>query len=223
MKRFLLAVAALVAIGSVTAVFADGEWLRVGPVWLKGLVYTGTSKVALTNATGNLSTTSGAFSGAVSAGSATITGAMSVSGITNTGNISTSGNSTVNGTLAVTGATTLRDQVTMADEVSVTDLTAGATADAGSVQGSGILTVTAVQATTVGTAGDCFTLPVPAAGLLEIVCNGAAANAMDLFPNSGAQINKESANTAISLAAGECAFCLAFSATRWGCTIGSAN
>lgn len=43
--------------------------------WLRGVLKTGTSKVSLTNATGNLSTTSGAFSGAVA-----VTGALGVSG-----------------------------------------------------------------------------------------------------------------------------------------------
>jgi hypothetical protein len=189
MKRILLIAAALAAVGGVSAAYADGEWLRAGPVWLKGVIYAGSSKVALTNSTGNLVTTTANLSGA----------------------------------LSVTGATTLRDSATLADEVLFSDVSAAQTASVGSVQGSGALTVTAIQATTVGTAGDNFTLPTGVAGMLEFVCNGAAANAMDLFPASGAKINSAATDAAISLAAGECAFCLAFSATNWGCVIGSAT
>lgn len=90
MKRILLAVAALFSIGAVTAVFADGEWLRAGPVWVKGIIYAGTSRVAITNSAGNLSTTSLALSG-----NATVTG-----------------NAGITGTLAVTGASTFVGTVT---------------------------------------------------------------------------------------------------------------
>ena len=97
------------------------------------------------------------------------------------------------------------------------------TADVGSAAGSGAMTNTAVQVSTAASAGDAVTLPAAVAGLVSIVCNGAAANAIDMFPAASDSINKETANTAISLAAGECAFCLAFDAIRWGCVIGSAT
>jgi hypothetical protein len=141
-----------------------------------------------------------------------VTGAVSASGITN------SGNSTVTGALAVTGATTLRNA-----DVLLSSVAAGVTADVGSAQGNGAMTTLATQVTTSASAGDAVTLPTPAAGKLVVVCNAAAANAIDAFPPAGVQVNKESANTAIALAAGECMFCMGFSATRWGCVIGSAN
>jgi hypothetical protein len=184
MKRntILLAVLAIVGLAAWTQNSAE--------TWLRGVLYAGSSKVALSNSTGNLSTTTGTFSGAVA----------------------------VSGALGVTGAVTLSNAT-----VKLSSVSAGVTADAGSAQGNGAMTTLAVQATTVGTGGDAVTLPTPAVGAVVFVCNAAAANAMDAFPPSGVQINKETANTAISLAAGECMFCIGFSTTRWGCTIGSAT
>lgn len=104
-----------------------------------------------------------------------------------------------------------------------TSINAGVTAATGSAQGDGPITKFVTQVTTSGTAGDALTLPPAAAGLVRMVCNHAASNAVDLFPASSDRINKESANTAISLAAGECAFCIAADAVYWGCVIGSAN
>ncbi len=128
----------------------------------------------------------------------------------------------VSGSLGVTGAVTLRNA-----SLSLTSLNAGATASTESAQGtvgaSGLISTLAVQADTVGSAGDSFTLPSAVAGLVQVVCNGAAANAMDVFPFTSDSINKESANTAISLAAGECMICFAFTAVKWGCVIGSAT
>lgn len=106
-------------------------------------------------------------------------------------------------------------------------LTAGVTASTTSAQGlvaaSGLVNVTATQVSTSASAGDSVTLPPAAAGLVQIVCNRAASNAIDMFPNASDAINKETADTAISLAAGECAFCLAFDGVQWGCVIGSAT
>lgn len=152
-------------------------------IHLRGKIYAGTSKIALTNAVGNLVTTTGAFSGAV----------------------------------GVTGDLTLGDDLIFADTAT------GITADVGSAQGNGVISNTAAQATTSATNGDAMTLPSPVAGRVQIVCNAAAANSVDVFPASGHQINKESANTAIALVAGECMICVGFSTTRWGCVIGSAT
>lgn len=181
LKRLLLLVSTLTGVVLVSLLAA---WTQNSDtIHLRGAVYTGTSKVALTNATGNLATTSGAFSGALSA----------------------------------SGDTTL------GDSLSLTDLAAGVTASTGSAQGDGPITVTATQITTAASAGDAVTLPSAVAGLVQIVCNHAAANAADVFPASGDQINNVTANAAVSLAAGECMQCIAFSASRWGCVIGSAT
>lgn len=134
------------------------------------------------------------------------------------GAVSATGAVSVGGALAVTGATTLRGA-----DLTLSSVSAGVTAATGSAQGDGAMTTLAVQVTTSATNGDAVTLPTAVLGKIVFVCNNAAANSVDVFPASGAQVNKETANTAIALAAGECMQCMGFSATRWGCVIGSAN
>lgn len=183
----------------------------------KTLVYTsGAQAVTL----GAITATSEALSG-----NETVGGTLGVSGAATLGSTMSvaatgtlSSDLVVVGSLAVTGAATLNSA-----SFTWSSVEAGATCATGSAQGDGAMTTLAVQCTTVGSAGDCKTLPTAAVGKVAMACNAAAANAMDLFPATGAQINKENANTAISLAAGECAFCVGFSTTRWGCVIGSAN
>ena len=111
---------------------------------------------------------------------------------------------------------------TFTSAVSLTSQTSGATAATGN-QGTGPVSTLSIQVTTVTSANDDITMPATAVGKLFIGCNAAAANALDVWPASGSQINKESVNTQITLAAGECMWCLGFSTTRWGCNIGSAN
>jgi hypothetical protein len=76
------------------------------------------------------------------------------------------------------------------------------TAFAGGGQGSAVLLTTSIsRVTTVATAGDSVKLPTALAGLQVTVVNAAAANAMDVFPNTGDVINALAANTALSVAA----------------------
>lgn len=190
----LASVLALLVTSIAFAAPSVSTWVKNGSVWFKGVVYAGTSGVQLTDATGNLSTTTGAFSGAVN----------------------------VVGALGVTGAVTLKD-----NDLLLTSLSADATASTHSAQGtvgaSGLISTLGVQAATVGTAGDSFTLPDAAVGTVIMVCNAAAANAMDVFPFTSDRINSAAADAAISLAAGECMQCVKFTAIRWGCVIGSAT
>lgn len=58
-----------------------------------------------------------------------------------------------------------------------------------------------VHVGTVGTAGDSLTLPVGQEGMSLTIVNGAAANSMDVFPNSGQAINALSNDTAFAIAA----------------------
>jgi hypothetical protein len=149
-------------------------------------------------------------------------GAVTATTVTVSGAVGVSGALSVTGALGVTGAVTLKNA-----SLSLTSLTAGGTASTTSAQGtvgaSGLISTFAVQADTVGTNGDSYTLPSAAAGLTAFVCNGAAANNMDVFPFTSDSINKETADTAVNLLAGECMFCLAFTAVKWGCVIGAAN
>jgi hypothetical protein len=82
------------------------------------------------------------------------------------------------------------------------------TAHAGGGQGSATqITAMNARVTTVATAADSVALPPSANGLIIYVTNAAAANSMNVFPQSGESINALSANTALAVAAGKtCAF-----------------
>lgn len=76
------------------------------------------------------------------------------------------------------------------------------TAHVGGGQGSATaLTRQVNRVTTVASAADSVLLPAAIAGRVVTVINAAAANAMDVFPQTGEIINALSANTAISVAA----------------------
>lgn len=76
------------------------------------------------------------------------------------------------------------------------------TAHAGGGQGSALQLARQInRITVVASAGDSVKLPVSVAGRVVTVINAAAANAMDVFGQTGDIINALSANTAISVAA----------------------
>jgi hypothetical protein len=137
--------------------------------------------------------------------------------------LAVTGAATFASTVGVTGAVGITGDLTVRDDVIVSDIADAVTADTGSAQGGGAITGTIVRVSTSATNGDAVTLPAAAAGLVQVVCNHAAANSVDAFPASGDAINGAGANTAIALAAGECMICFAANATNWGCVIGSAT
>lgn len=67
------------------------------------------------------------------------------------------------------------------------------------------LTTVINRITTVGTAGDSVKMPVAVPGLMLTVTNAAAANSMNLFPNTGDVINAGAANAAFAIVAGKTA------------------
>lgn len=76
------------------------------------------------------------------------------------------------------------------------------TAHVGGGQGSALQLAKEInRVTTVASAGDSVKLPVSVAGMAITVINAAAANAMDVFGQTGDVINALSANTALSVAA----------------------
>lgn len=76
------------------------------------------------------------------------------------------------------------------------------TAHAGGGQGSALQLARQInRVTTVASSGDSVKLPVSVAGMAITVINAAAANAMDVFGQTGDIINALSANTALSVAA----------------------
>jgi hypothetical protein len=80
--------------------------------------------------------------------------------------------------------------------------TNGITAFAGGGQSSAVQLVSDLnRVTTVGTAADSVKLPPAVPGAEVTVANAAAANSMNIFPQTGDAINALSANTAIACAA----------------------
>jgi hypothetical protein len=84
----------------------------------------------------------------------------------------------------------------------------GLTAKAGGGQsGATALTADINRVTTVATAADSVLLPTSDPGAEITVINAAAANSMNVFPQSGDAINALSANAAFAVAAGKtCTF-----------------
>jgi hypothetical protein len=93
-------------------------------------------------------------------------------------------------------------------------VTTGITADAGSAQGGSPLTSEINVVSTVATIGDSVTLPTAVAGL-EVTIINQAANAADVFPASGGEINDAGVNTAVSLAGTTNATYKAINGTDW--------
>lgn len=90
------------------------------------------------------------------------------------------------------------------------------TAHAGGGQASALQLAREVnRVTTVGSAGDSVKLPVSVAGMQVVVINAAAANAMDVFPSSGEQINALGADTALSVAANSTVLFVCAVAGQW--------
>lgn len=94
--------------------------------------------------------------------------------------------------------------------------TNGITAFATGGQAGAVLLTTVInRITTVGTAGDSVKLPVAVPGLMMVVTNAAAVNSMNLFPNTGDQINAGGANAAYAIVAGKTASLSCAVAGQW--------
>ena len=91
----------------------------------------------------------------------------------------------------------------------------GLTALAGGAQAGTALTTMINRITTVVTAADSVQLPVSAAGISLVVVNAAAANSMNVFPQTGDAINALAANAAFAIAAGKTATFYCTAAGRW--------
>lgn len=86
----------------------------------------------------------------------------------------------------------------------------GLTAAAGGGQSGALqLSAYANRVTTVATAADSVRLPAALPGAQVVVINAAAANSMNVFPQTGDAINALAANTALAVAANKTllAFC----------------
>jgi ABC-type amino acid transport system permease subunit len=93
-------------------------------------------------------------------------------------------------------------------------INAGVTADTGSSQNDGAITKLITQIAVCANAGDAVTLPAAVAGSIIIVMNDGA-NAADVFPASGDNIDEAGTNTAYSLAVNKNAMFIAHDAEHW--------
>lgn len=81
----------------------------------------------------------------------------------------------------------------------------GLTALAGGAQAGTALTLGYNRFTTVASGNDSAQLPTITGGVMIVVTNAAASNALAVFPPTGGQINALSANASFSVAAGKTA------------------
>jgi hypothetical protein len=94
------------------------------------------------------------------------------------------------------------------------------TAFAGGGQANGrLLNATLSRVTTVASAGDSVKLPVAKAGCFMLVQNSAAANSMNVFPNTGDAIAAGAANAAFAVAAGKSAYFFCAANGFWGAVL----
>lgn len=90
------------------------------------------------------------------------------------------------------------------------------TAHAGGGQGSALpLPARINRVTTVGTAADSVLLPPSTPGKVVFVINAAAANSMNIFPQTGDIINALSANTALAVVVNKTVIFVCAKAGQW--------
>lgn len=101
------------------------------------------------------------------------------------------------GTIGAAGSTT-----TILGNLALGTTTNGITALAGGGQANAPILASAInRVTTVASGNDSVRLPAAVAGNVVLVANSAAANSMNVFPQSGESINALSANAAFAMAA----------------------
>lgn len=220
MKRYLLL--AVLAVSALVAGVASAVDFNQA-AWFKGLIYAGTSRVALTNAAGNLSTTSGTYSGNVSVGgNVGVTGTLGVTGaatlqstLTVVGASALSGNVGVTGTLGVTGAVTLQSTVSYSIAATVT------AAGSSKTDCTALTKEVNVVSTATSLQGVC--LLTASAGMHQRVEN-ATAVAIMVYPldvgNDTLQVNPMAALAAdagFALGPGGTLDCTAVDGTAWIC------
>lgn len=102
------------------------------------------------------------------------------------------------------GSITDRDRVTEQQGYpSLTGLANALTALAGGAQAGTPITTFISRFTTVATAADSAQLPTALPNRMVIVANDAAANSMNVFPQTGESIDAAAANAAVAIAAGK--------------------
>lgn len=99
----------------------------------------------------------------------------------------------------------------------IKSLTTDMTALAGGAQAGTAIASDINVVTTVATGGDSVQLPTGVAGMEITIINRAAANSMNVFPQTGGNINEASADAAYAVAAKVMVKCIAIDTTTWEC------
>lgn len=92
--------------------------------------------------------------------------------------------------------------------------TSGITASATQTQGQQVLTTMINVVSTVATTNDVVTLPAAVDGM-EVFIRNDGANTLQVFPNTGAQIDGGGANNSVTITAGTHARYMAYNSTNW--------
>jgi hypothetical protein len=95
----------------------------------------------------------------------------------------------------------------------------GLTALAGGAQAGTALTADVNEVNTVATAADSVQLPAGKQGATVFVRNNAAANSMNVFPQTGESINAAAANAAFAVAANKSAIFVCMVDGRWAAVL----
>lgn len=97
----------------------------------------------------------------------------------------------------------------------------GLTALAGGAQAGTAITAKYARFTTVATAADSGQLPAAVPGREVCVANDAAANSMNVFPQTGESIDAGAANAAVAIAAGKRRYFMCCVAGIWTSVLGA--
>lgn len=114
------------------------------------------------------------------------------------------------------GSITDKDRVAdAAGYPTLVGINGGLTALAGGAQAGTAITGRFTRFTTVASAGDSGQLPAALPGRVAFVKNAAAANSMNVFPQTGEVINAAAANAAFAVAANKAAEFFCVTAGTW--------
>ena len=176
MKKIVVALGLVLGFATLTAA-SNGDWLRAGNIYVKGLIYAGDNKVPITNASGNLASTSMALSTTLA-----VTGAA-----------------TFASTVATTGVVTLSAIPVM----SIGTLTAGTTQ---TQVGATAWNTKYFNVVTTGNANDGISLPAVVAGKC-VAFRNTSANALKVYGLTPAKVNTVTTTTGAIFAASTGAQC----------------
>lgn len=170
----------------------------------------GSITIANTGVTSNVAGTGISVSGATGAVTVTNTGVTSLAGTTNQ---ITASASTGAVTLSVPSTFTAPGYVRAT--TAIYDSISNAVSAAGTTQGTATALTASYNVVTTAAASSGVILPTPAFGGWKIIVFNRGANAVNVYPQTGASIDAGAANTAISLPVNQAVTIVAASTTQW--------